>query len=101
MKELRAIIERIECLEDNAVLATLVDLKESGYRLAGARMLIEASGRTTGTLSGGCLEADIIERAKKVLMTGEPQIVTYDTTKDDHSVFGLGMGCRGISRVLL
>jgi xanthine/CO dehydrogenase XdhC/CoxF family maturation factor len=42
-----------------------------------------------------------LERAKKVLETGEPTVITYDTTKDETSVFGLGMGCRGIVRILL
>jgi len=64
-------------------------------------MLIDANGNGIGTVSGGCLEADVLTRAKKVLQTGEPTIITYDTTTDENSVFGLGMGCRGIIRVLL
>jgi xanthine/CO dehydrogenase XdhC/CoxF family maturation factor len=35
------------------------------------------------------------------LQTGEPTVITYDTTKDENSLFGLGMGCRGIVRILL
>jgi xanthine dehydrogenase accessory factor len=100
MRELTEILKRVEEV-DEAILATLVDIKGSGYRLAGARMLIDANGYSIGILSGGCLEADILERAKRVLQTGEPTLVTYDTTKDENSIFGLGMGCRGVSRVLL
>jgi len=84
-----------------AVLATVVDAKGSSYRLPGARMLIDESGRSIGTVSGGCLEADVLEHAKKVLQTGRPTVITYDTTQNDDSVFGLGMGCRGVIRVLL
>ena len=73
----------------------------SGYRRPGARMLIDENGYSIGTVSGGCLEADVLERAKKVLETGEPIVITYDTTKDENSVFGLSMGCRGIVRILL
>src|SRR4051812_8079740 len=87
--------------DDDAILATLVDVKGSGYRLAGARMLIGREGKSIGMVSGGCLEADILERAKEVRRTGEHTVVSYDTTKDDNSVFGLGMGCHGIVRVLL
>ena len=102
MMELRHILERTAShLDDDAVLATLVDVKGSGYRLAGARMLIDGSGKSIGTVSGGCLEADVLERAKEVRRSGKPTVVTYDTTKDDISVFGLGMGCRGVVRVLL
>ena len=103
MMELRHILERTAAdPDDRSVLATLVDVKGSGYRLAGARMLIDGNGRSIGTVSGGCLEADVLERAKEVRHSGEPTVVSYDTTKDDsNSVFGLGMGCRGVVRVLL
>lgn len=64
-------------------------------------MLIDENGYSVGTVSGGCLEADVLERAKKVLQTGESTVITYDTTQDENSVFGLSMGCRGIVRILL
>lgn len=102
MLELREILKvTADGGDDDGVLATLVDVKGSGYRLAGARMLIGRDGKSIGTVSGGCLEADILERANQVRRTGEPTLVTYDTTKNDNSVFGLGMGCRGVVRVLL
>ena len=102
MMELRHILERTASdRDDQAVLATLVDVKGSGYRLAGARMLIDGEGKSVGTVSGGCLEADILERSKEVRQSGKPTVVSYDTTKDVGSVFGLGMGCRGVVRVLL
>ena len=86
---------------ERAILATVVDVKGSGYRLSGARMLIDENGFSIGSVSGGCLEADVIERAKTVLKTGKPVIVEYDSTKDENSVFGLQMGCRGVVRILL
>src|SRR5688572_18827099 len=104
MKELAIILEKYKELEkanQSAVLATVVDVVGSGYRRPGARMLIDKNGFGIGTVSGGCLEADVLERAKRVLETGEPTVITYDTTKDENSLFGLGMGCRGIVRILL
>jgi xanthine dehydrogenase accessory factor len=103
MKEIREILKETASLEDGekAVLATVVDLKGSGYRLPGARMLIRANGDATGTVSGGCLEADVMERAKRVLETGRAEVFTYDTTADENSVFSLNMGCRGVLRVLM
>jgi xanthine dehydrogenase accessory factor len=103
MKELQAILEKIEKFApgEKAILATVVDVQGSGYRRPGARMLIDAEGYAVGTVSGGCLEADVLERAKKVLATDEATVITYDTTKDENSVFGLGMGCRGVVRILL
>ncbi len=103
MKEIQEILEKISQFapDEKAILATVVDVVGSGYRRPGARMLIDKNGYGIGTVSGGCLEADVLERAKKVLQTNEPTLITYDTTKDENSVFGLGMGCRGIVRILL
>jgi len=102
-KELLEIAARVERLSqgDNAVLATVVDVQGSSYRLPGAKMLILKNGETVGMVSGGCLEADVLERAKKVIATGSPCVFTYDTTGDENSVFRLNMGCRGVVRIIL
>ncbi len=103
MKEIQKILKKISnfASDEKAILATVIDVVGSGYRRPGARMLIDENGYSIGTVSGGCLEADVLERAKKVLETGEPTVITYDTTADENSVFGLNMGCRGIVRILL
>ncbi|HEX8736302.1 MAG TPA: XdhC/CoxI family protein [Pyrinomonadaceae bacterium] len=103
MKELQEILKKISALkpDEKAVLATVVDVRGSSYRRAGARMLIGANGETTGTISGGCLEADVLERAKKVLRAGAAEVFTYDTSQAEDSVFSLNMGCRGVIRILL
>lgn len=103
MKELQEILKKIQAFvpDERAILATVVDVVGSGYRRPGARMLIDENGYAVGTVSGGCLEADVLERAVKVLESGEPTVITYDTTRDENSVFGLSMGCRGIVRILL
>lgn len=103
MKEIQEILNKLLQIGANekAILATVVALEGSGYRRPGARMLVDENGYSIGTVSGGCLEADVLERAKTVLQTGKAEVITYDTTKDENSVFGLGMGCRGIVRVLL
>ncbi len=103
-KELQDIITQFQRLESAAaktVLATVVDVKGSSYRLPGARMLIGENGEIFGTVSGGCLEADVLERSRRVLQTGAPEVFTYDTTAQEDSVFSLNMGCRGVIRILL
>lgn len=102
MREISAIIEKLKNLNgEKAVLATVVDVRGSSYRLPGAKMLICESGATVGMVSGGCLEADVLERAKRVLKKGEAQVFKYDTTQNEDSVFSLNMGCRGVIRILL
>lgn len=103
MKEIQEILKKIAQLApgEKGVLATVVDVKGSSYRLPGAKMLVLESNQTFGTVSGGCLETDVLERTKKILEMNEAQIFVYDTTEDENSVFSLNMGCRGIVRVLL
>src|SRR5437773_8039079 len=64
-------------------------------------MLITGDGQTTGAVSGGCLERDVILRAQQVIERGEPALATYDTTGEDDLVFGVGLGCRGVIRLLI
>ena len=62
-------------------LATLVRVEGSSYRRAGARMLICEDGTSVGSLSAGCLEEEVALRARDVLQTGEPTIVSFDTRR--------------------
>ena len=83
------------------VLATVYETEGSTYSKAGAQMLITHSGVFQGMLSGGCLEGDLAARAKEVAESGSPQRVTYDLRKDDDDLWGLGVGCDGMIRVVL
>lgn len=86
---------------ERAALATVVSVEGSSYRRPGTRMLITESGETTGVLSAGCFERDVCEHAAKVILTGEPVLVKYDTTTDDDIVWGLGLDCNGVVHVLI
>ena len=83
------------------VLTTVIEAQGSTYRRAGARMLLTSDGCSVGTISGGCLEADVALRAQKMMASGQPIVVTYDTTSDEDIVWGLGLGCNGLVRVLI
>src|SRR6266850_8312515 len=103
-KELRSIVEHFDSIAgagQRAVLATVIEVRGSSYRMPGARMLIDDEGNTHGTVSGGCLEADLMVRARRVRGTAIAEVFVYDTSINDDSVFGLNMGCRGVVRILL
>ena len=100
MKDLQAIVGRICSDSPGGVLATLVAVEGSSYRRPGARMWVEADLRI-GSLSGGCLEEDLVERAKSVAATGRAELVVYDTRADDDVLWGVGLGCHGVVRILL
>lgn len=82
------------------VLATVSRTLGSTYRKAGAQMLIASDGSAAGLLSGGCLESDLMERARSVL-SGAALVVDYDTRSSDDLIWGIGLGCEGAMTILL
>ena len=92
---------RAATVGDSVVLATVVRVTGSSYGGVGARMVIGTDGSTVGLVSGGCLESDLAEHARRVHATGRAEIVTYDTRDDDDAPWGLGLGCNGLIEVLL
>lgn len=84
-----------------AALATLVRVEGSSYRRPGARLLLTADGRRIGSISGGCLEDDLLAHAQSVLADGRPQTVTYDTTAENDLRWGVGLGCHGVVRLVV
>ncbi len=102
MKEIQAIVAALLAPSAGmSMLATLVSVEGSSYRRPGARLLIHAGGTRLGSISGGCLEEDVMARAAHVFETGVPNAVVYDTTSENDLVWGVGLGCHGIVRVLL
>lgn len=85
-----------------AALATVVHIIGSAYRRPGAKFLIEETGDTLGSVSGGCLEADVREMARQqVLATGTPSLRHYSTGADEDMVWGLGLGCNGLIDIFI
>src|SRR5688572_1529773 len=77
MKELRSILARLRAPgAAPAALATLCRVRGSSYRRPGARLLLASDGGRTGAISGGCLEDDVVLRAKAVVAGGAAQAVT-------------------------
>ncbi|MBX9723231.1 MAG: XdhC/CoxI family protein [Candidatus Obscuribacterales bacterium] len=108
IKELRAIINAYNEAQSRAelsALATVDSVTGSAYRRPGARMLVTANGETFGSVSGGCLERDVIEQCLKLIdasnnsIAAAPQILEYDTSHDDDIVLGSGTGCPGMIRI--
>ena len=91
---------RKECGE-SLVLATIVRTEGSTYRKAGTRILFSESGGSSGLLSGGSLEADLRERAARVLRSGEPERAIFDSRTSDDPIWGIGLGCEGANHIWL
>lgn len=104
MRELDAILALygdVERRGAEAILATVVDVQGSAYRSAGARMLVSSDGRRAGSVSGGCLEADIAKKGWWWTESGTPAVRTYDTVSNEDTGRAFGLGCNGLVRVLV
>jgi len=99
MRERRQIVELWEH-GDALALATLVRVEGSSYRRTGARLLIAANGDYAGSISGGCLEAEIVRKAQWMVRAGAT-IQRYSTLFDDTADIPYGLGCGGTVELLL
>jgi len=99
MRERRKIVELWQ-RGDAAVLVTLVRVEGSSYRREGARVLIAANGDSAGTISGGCLEAEVVRKAKWMVRSGAV-VERYSTLFDDTAEIPYGLGCGGTVDLLL
>lgn len=103
MSELKTIIAAYDTAEAQGyktVLATVVKVEGSSYRMPGARMLVSEYGEMTGAISGGCLEGDALRRAMLALQQQTNKVVTYDTTNEADATVGIQLGCNGIVHIL-
>ena len=101
MSELDSILKAWHAGAQGAVLATVVHVKGSAYRNPGARMLILPDGRRIGSISGGCLEVDVCQKAWWLTENGKPALRVYDSMSDDDAVWEFGLGCNGVVQVLI
>ena len=73
-------------------MATVVTTWDSAPRPAGAAMLLCPDGSAVGSVSGGCVEADVYARAEEVLATGTPVLQRYGVSDADATSVGLTCG---------
>jgi xanthine/CO dehydrogenase XdhC/CoxF family maturation factor len=81
------------------VLATVIAVEGPSYRKPGACMLLAQNGRRAGTVSGGCLEAEVARRAWWHTANG-PSVQRYSTVEEDGD-HPYGSGCGGVVWLLL
>ncbi len=86
---------------DAAALVTLVRVEGSSYRRTGARLLIAANGDYAGSISGGCLEAEVIRKAQWLVRDGNAVVERYSTLFDDTAEIPYGLGCGGTVDLLI
>jgi len=88
----QALADAARCSEP-VTLGIISGVKGSSPQKVGAKALFYADGRIKGTLGGGCLEAEIQQRAIQALHTGEP--ATFDLLLDHDFGWDDGLICGG------
>ncbi|WP_313389773.1 XdhC family protein [Achromobacter aegrifaciens] len=73
-------------------LVTVVQTWGSAPRQAGAMLALREDGRMVGSVSGGCIEDDLMLRAREGTLEDAPARLTYGVTRDEAARFGLPCG---------
>jgi xanthine dehydrogenase accessory factor len=99
MRDLFSDIDRWQQESQDIAMATLVAVRGSAPRPAGARLCVTRSGELAGSISGGCVDGDVFERAMQVLKNVQPALASYGIA--DELSLEVGLSCGGAIDVLI
>src|SRR6185503_1803482 len=74
-------------------MARVVATRRSAPRPVGSKLIVSERGELAGSVSGGCVESEVVEAAREVLAGGEPRLVTYGISDD--LALSVGLPCGG------
>lgn len=80
-------------------IATVVETWGSAPRPAGSHLVIDGAGRFLGSVSGGCVEGDVVAEALEAIETGEPRLLEFGVA--DETAWRAGLSCGGRIKVLV
>ena len=80
-------------------IATVIETWGSAPRPTGSQLAIREDGSFVGSVSGGCIEGDVVTRALETLNTGKPEILEYGVS--DAMAWEVGLACGGRIRVMV
>ncbi len=106
MRDNQRILQTCETLnsthanDSQFAIATVAMAEGSAYRRHGARMLVLPDGKRVGSISGGCLESDVVAHAVKAIRSGVPEFVLYDSQISNSDLI-LELGCKGAVGILI
>ena len=84
---------------DPLAIATVVSTWGSAPRPRGSHMLVHADGRFEGSVSGGCVEGEILDTAARVIAGAPFEVKTYGVA--DASAWEVGLPCGGEISVMV
>src|SRR5579862_4431262 len=99
MDEVLAKAEEWQAAGEEVALATVVATRRSAPRPLGSKLAVTRDGRLYGSVSGGCVEADVAEQCQAVLAGELPRVVSYGIADDE--AWSVGLPCGGEIDVFL
>jgi xanthine dehydrogenase accessory factor len=93
MDDVLAKAEEWRAAGETVALATVVATRRSAPRPIGSKLAVTSTGRMFGSVSGGCVEADVAQRAKTILAGDPSAVVTYGIADDE--AWSVGLPCGG------
>lgn len=95
----RLIAARREWGDAPAAIATVVSTWGSAPRPRGSHMLVAADGRFEGSISGGCVENEVLQAASEAIASGRSRLM--DFTIGDETAWEAHLPCGGSISVLV
>jgi xanthine dehydrogenase accessory factor len=86
-------IVRLRRLGQKSALATIVQVNGSIPSYESAKLLVREDGSITGTIGGGCVEAEVWNAAREVIETEQPRHLTFNLGQD--AAYDNGLICGG------
>lgn len=80
-------------------IATVVETWGSAPCPVGSQLAIDGSGHFAGSVSGGCVEGEVLAEAIEILKTGEAKLLEYGVS--DEMAWQVGLGCGGQIKIYL
>jgi xanthine dehydrogenase accessory factor len=93
VREILPELERWRSQGDRVALARVVATRRSAPRPVGSKLIVSERGELAGSVSGGCVESEVVEAAREVLAGGSPQLLTYGISDD--LALSVGLPCGG------
>jgi xanthine/CO dehydrogenase XdhC/CoxF family maturation factor len=93
VQELLGDIDRWRSRGEKVAIATVVATRRTSPRPVGSKLAVSESGELAGSVSGGCVESDVVLAAQDVLAGGAPRLLTYGITDD--MALEVGLPCGG------
>lgn len=80
-------------------IATVIETWNSAPIGVGGQLVVDDRGRFAGSVSGGCVEAEVIAQSAEVIASGAPRVLEFGVS--DETAWTVGLPCGGSIKILL